>query len=93
MTKIFAILSGAGGYSGLVHPLRDKVGAMIEKRIVVPIMAIVLMGALAACQPTVKIEAPDKPIEINLNVKIEQEIRVKVDRELDDLLAENPDLF
>ena len=42
---------------------------------------------------TTKIEAPDKPIEINLNVKIEQEIRVKVDRELDDLLAENPDLF
>ena len=93
MTKLFAILSAAGGYSGLVHPLRDKVGAMIEKRIAVPTMAVVLMGALAACQPTVKIEAPDKPIEINLNVKIEQEIRVKVDRELDDLLAENPDLF
>ncbi len=48
---------------------------------------------LAGCNPTVKIEAPDKPIEINLNVKIEQEVRVKVDRDLDDLLAENPDLF
>jgi len=66
---------------------------MIKKRIVLPSLATVLVGALAACQPTVKIEAPDKPIEINLNVKIEQEIRVKVDRELDDLLAENPDLF
>ncbi|MCE7998776.1 MAG: YnbE family lipoprotein [Rhodobiaceae bacterium] len=66
---------------------------MIEKRIALPSLAIGLMGTLAACQPTVKIEAPDKPIEINLNVKIEQEIRVKVDRELDDLLAENPDLF
>lgn len=49
--------------------------------------------SLAACQPTVKIEAPDRPIEINLNVKIEHEIRVKVDRELDDLLASNPELF
>lgn len=48
---------------------------------------------LAGCNPTVKIEAPDKPIEINLNVKIEQEVRVKVDRDLDELLAENPDLF
>lgn len=58
------------------------------------VIGSVLMGAaLAACQPTVKIEAPDKPIEINLNVKIEQEIRVKVDRELDDLLASNPELF
>lgn len=49
--------------------------------------------AMAACSPTIKVEAPDKPIEINLNVKIEQEIRVKVDRDLDDLLANNPDLF
>ena len=41
-----------------------------------------ILGALSACQPTVKVEAPDKPIEINLNVKIEHEVRVKVDREL-----------
>ncbi|MGB3809448.1 MAG: YnbE family lipoprotein [Parvibaculum sp.] len=51
-----------------------------------------LLG-LGACNPTVKIEAPDKPIEINLNVKIEQEVRVKVDRQLDDVLAKHPDLF
>lgn len=58
--------------------------------------ALVLTGfvlVLAGCNPTVKIEAPDKPIEINLNVKIEQEVRVRVDRDLDDLLAKNPDLF
>lgn len=48
---------------------------------------------VGGCNPTVKIEAPDKPIEINLNVKIEQEIRIKVERDLDELLAENPDLF
>lgn len=49
--------------------------------------------ALAACQPTVKVEAPDKPIVINLNIKIEQEVRVKVDREVEDLLKKQPDLF
>lgn len=52
-----------------------------------------LILALGACNPTVKIEAPDKPIEINLNIKIDQQVRVKVDRELDDVLAKNPDLF
>jgi len=52
-----------------------------------------LMLTLGACNPTVKIEAPDKPIEINLNIKIDQQVRVKVDRELDDVLAKNPDLF
>lgn len=93
MTKFLGAGAVAAGYSGLVHPLCDRIASMMEKRIVLPSMAIVLMVTLAACQPTVKIEAPDKPIEINLNVKIEQEIRVKVDRELDDLLAENPDLF
>ncbi|MDO8422304.1 MAG: YnbE family lipoprotein [Parvibaculum sp.] len=52
-----------------------------------------LMLALAACNPTVKIQAPDKPIEINLNIKIDQQVRVKVDRELEDVLAQNPELF
>jgi hypothetical protein len=49
--------------------------------------------ALAACQHKVQVEAPKDPIVINLNVKIEQEVRVKVDREVEDLLAENPELF
>jgi hypothetical protein len=46
-----------------------------------------------ACQPKVQIEAPKEPITINLNVKIEHEVRVKVDRELDELFAEESDLF
>ncbi|MEM6412726.1 MAG: YnbE family lipoprotein [Pseudomonadota bacterium] len=49
--------------------------------------------ALAACSPTVKLEAPDKPIEINLNVKIDQEVRVRLDKDVEDLIADNPDLF
>lgn len=47
---------------------------------------------LSACTPTVKIEPPDKPIVINLNVKIEHEIRIKVEKELNNLL-ENDELF
>ena len=50
-------------------------------------------GALAACEPTVKLAAPDKPIVINLNVKIEREVRVKVEREIDDVIRENKDIF
>ena len=47
----------------------------------------------AACQPTVKVEAPDKPITINLNVHIEQEVRIKVEKEADQLLNEKKDIF
>ncbi|KXJ47700.1 MAG: YnbE family lipoprotein [Cycloclasticus sp.] len=45
------------------------------------------------CTPTVRVEASDKPITINLNVKIEHEIRVKVDKELDSILSEDSGLF
>lgn len=53
---------------------------------------VILAATLAACA-TVKVEAPDKPIEINLNVKIEQEVRVKLDREIEELIEGNPDIF
>ena len=53
--------------------------------------AVVLMAS--GCNPTVKVEAPDKPIEINLNVRIEQEVRVKIDREHDQVFDKNPELF
>ena len=52
----------------------------------------VLLG-MAACQPTVKVEAPDKPIVINMNVKIEQEVRVKLERDVEELLKSQPELF
>ncbi len=48
---------------------------------------------LAACTPKVEVAVPDKPITINLNVKIEHEIRVKVEKELEDLFDEDSDLF
>jgi hypothetical protein len=48
---------------------------------------------LAACQPKVQVEAPKEPITINLNVKIEHEIRVKVDKDLDELFEEEEGLF
>lgn len=48
---------------------------------------------LAACTPRVQLEAPDKPITINLNVKIDHEIRLKVDKDIDQLFSEDSDLF
>jgi hypothetical protein len=48
---------------------------------------------LLACTPTVQMQAPDKPIEINMNVNIQHEVRVKVDKELESAFDENPELF
>jgi len=52
-----------------------------------------LLIALSGCRHTVEVKAPEEPITINVNVKIEHEIRVKVDRELDDLFEEESDIF
>lgn len=57
------------------------------------LLLVTLLPVMVACTPTVKVEAPDKPITINLNVKIEHDIRVKVDRELDTLFDKKSDIF
>ena len=57
------------------------------------LLALIGLLLLTACQPRVKIEAPDKPIVINLNIKIEHEIRVKVDKDVEELLKKDKDLF
>ena len=48
---------------------------------------------LAACQPTVKVEAPKEPITINLNVKIDAEVRVKLEKQAEEDIASKPDIF
>ena len=48
---------------------------------------------LAACTPTVKVEAPDKPIEINLNVNIEHRVKVEIERDVQKAIKNNKDIF
>jgi hypothetical protein len=48
---------------------------------------------LAACTPTVKVEAPDKPIEINMNVKIEHHVKVEIEKDVKKAIAANKDIF
>jgi len=62
---------------------------------ILTLLALTLMLStigLAGCTPTVQVTASDKPIEVNLNVKIEHEIRIKVDKEIDDLFSDD-DVF
>lgn len=56
--------------------------------------AALLLGLLsAACTPTVQLAMPNEPININLNVKIEHEIYIKVDKALDSMFSESSGLF
>jgi hypothetical protein len=43
---------------------------------------LILLPALllaAACTPTVKVEAPEQPITINLNIKLDADVRLRVE--------------
>jgi citrate lyase gamma subunit len=59
----------------------------------VAVLIAFMAGSMAACTPTVKIEPSDKPIRIDLNVKIDQEIRVRLDKEIEEVISNNPELF
>ncbi len=55
-----------------------------------------LLGGMliaVACTPTVKMEAPDKPIEINMNINIKHEILIKVEKEVMEMFDEEDDMF
>jgi hypothetical protein len=58
------------------------------------VRSILLLSAggvmLAGC---VSVKAPDKPIEINLNINVKQEVVVSLKQDAQDLIANNPELF
>jgi len=49
--------------------------------------------ALLNCTPRVEVAAPEKPITINLNIKIDHEIRVKVEKDLETVFSDQSGLF
>jgi YnbE-like lipoprotein len=55
----------------------------------VSLFTAVLLG-LSGC---ITVKAPDKPIEINLNVKVQQEVIVRLQKDAQDLIQNNPELF
>lgn len=63
-------------------------GFRFSRRLVALAVGLVAVSWLAACTPTVQVAAPKEPITVNLNVKIQHEIYVKVDKDVDDLFSE-----
>ena len=66
-------------------------GAMAVPRL--SLGALLLGGTLAGCEPTIKIEVPKEPITINLNIKLDADIRVRVEDKAKEDIAANPNVF
>lgn len=59
----------------------------------VPAPLGVLAFAFVMLPGCIQIAAPEKPIEINLNVNVKQEVVVRLQKDADDFIANNPELF
>ncbi len=47
----------------------------------------------SACTPTVRVEAPREPITINLNIKIDANVRLKLEESAKSDIKNNPEIF
>ncbi|WP_407438551.1 YnbE family lipoprotein [Lelliottia sp.] len=56
-------------------------------------LGVVIVSMLTGCTPRIEVAAPKEPITINMNVKIEHEIHIKVDKDVEMLLKSRSDLF
>jgi predicted component of type VI protein secretion system len=56
-----------------------------------PLIGLCLL--LAACEPTVKVEAPQEPITINLNIKLDADVRLRLEEAAQEDIEANPDIF
>lgn len=57
------------------------------------VAALCALAVAAACEPTVKVEAPQEPITINLNIKLDADVRLRVEEQAQEDIAENPNIF
>lgn len=52
-----------------------------------PLLGLVMVSGC------IQVKAPDKPIEINLNVRVQQEVIVRLQKDAEELIENNPELF
>jgi len=84
------------GMNQMAFPTIDSVKIMNPMRRTSVLVGALLMSScviLLGCTPTVKVEAPPEPITINLNIKLDADIRVKLEEDAKKDIAANPDIF
>lgn len=59
----------------------------LTRQVLAPGLALGVAVAMSGC-----VQIPNK-YEINLNVKIDQTVRYKIEKDLENAIAANPDLF
>ena len=60
------------------------------RKTMMAVAAAPLLLPLGGC---ISVKTPDKPIEINLNINIRQEVVVRLQQDVRDLIKDNPGVF
>ena len=63
---------------------------MTRPRLIQAACGAALLLPLGGC---ISVKTPEKPIEINLNVTIRQEVLVRLQRDVEQLIQANPEAF
>jgi len=65
-----------------------------KARLTAPVTLLALAGLVtAACTPTVRVEAPKEPITINLNIKLDADVRLRVEEQAKQDIQSKPNIF
>ena len=75
------------GPAEICSPPEPKEGERRQRRGFLPVL---LSLAVAACTPTVKVEAPSEPITINLNIKLDADVRLKIEEKAKEDVGTKP---
>ncbi len=73
----------------------SETGLKMSERITI-LRGTMMMGIAAATAGLggcINVSAPDKPIEINLNISVTQEVVYRLDGEAKSLIQQNPGIF
>ncbi|MBO9695525.1 MAG: YnbE family lipoprotein [Sphingopyxis sp.] len=63
------------------------------RRLAIGGRCVVVMAGMSALAGCVQIDTPDKPIEINLNINIRQEVVYRLDGDAKKLIEQNSEIF
>lgn len=72
------------------RPTNDAMKRIMTIRMTGPALALAATLATTAC---VNVTAPDKPIVINLNISVTQEVVYRLDGQAKSLIQANPGIF
>lgn len=73
--------------------LTDRVDSAIRTNMRILATNGLIFGAMIGITGCVQLTAPDKPIVINLNINIKQEVVYRLDGDAKDLINEEADIF